>query len=453
MELSSSYDEAQEGLVKGMNREILRIALPNVISNITVPLMGLASTAIAGYSGEDSAYAIGQLAVGVSIFNMIYHNCNFVRMGTSGLTAQAFGAGNNAEITRMLIRALSLALLIGVLLLLFRSPLASGAVSLVGGGELAHEYVLTRFWALPAGIMLFGLYGWFTGMQSGVDSMATAIVVNILHLSCSIYFVLIREVGVVGLAYASIIAQWSGVVVALSIILFRYRRVLVPVSFGEVMDRSSVWRLFSVNANIVVRTLCNVAVYTYFTRFSSQMADDRLLAVNAILMQLFILYSYMNDGFSSAVEALTGRFIGARDSGSLRRAVGRTIVWSLLWAILYMAVYSLSWRDILSALAGGGDNGSLVELAGEYIGWGIVLPLLGAIPILMDGVMVGSGLTRVMRDSMIVATIIYFSTHSLFASSMGNDALWLAFSLFIVARGVLPYLFTHRMKSVVDLAS
>ncbi len=433
-----------------MNREILRIALPNVVSNITVPLMGIASTAIAGRSGVESAMAIGQLAVGVSIFNMIYQNCNFVRMGTSGLTAQAFGAKEYSEMSRMLVRALLLALAMGSTLLIFREPIAKATVSFVGGGDLALEYVRTRFWALPAGIMLFGLYGWFTGMQSGVDSMLTAIVVNILHLSCSIYFVLVRGVGLVGLAYSSIVAQWSGVAVALLIILIKYRGDLIPVTWREVMDRRVLKEFFSANTNIIARTLCNVAVYTYFTRFSARLDGD-ILAVNTMLMQLFMLFSYMSDGFSCAAEALTGRFIGARDKLSLHRAVRRVIVWGGALALIYMSIYLVSWREILHFLvSGSSDTERLLDIAGQYIGWGITLPLLGFLPFLIDGVMVGASLTRVMRNSMLIATVVYFLTLATLSDSMGNNALWLAFSLFIALRGVLPYLMTSRFRSLGD---
>ena len=199
-----------------MNKEILRLAVPNIISNITVPMMGIASTAIAGHWGVDSAATIGALAIGTSIFNFIYWNCSFVRMGTSGLTAQAYGAQNWAECTNMLARALLVAFGLGVLLVLLQIPLGELALWAMHGDEMTREYFYARIWAVPAGILLFGFNGWFTGMQNAVIPMVTAIVVNLIHIGCSFGFAFGLDLGIVGIAYASVLAQYTGV--ALSVV-------------------------------------------------------------------------------------------------------------------------------------------------------------------------------------------------------------------------------------------
>ncbi len=432
-----------------MNREILRIALPNIISNITVPLMGIISTAIAGRCGSDSAFTIGQLAIGVSIFNMIYWNCSFIRMGTSGLTAQAFGAGDFAETTRMLIRAVSVALLLGVVILLFREPIARGAVDIMGGGELSLEYVRARVWAVPAGILLFGTHGWFTGMQNGTFSMYTALSVNVLHIILSLYLALHKGIGVVGIAYASVVAQWVGVFVAVLLLFFNYRKKLVLVSLREVFDPNMIRKFFSVNTDIIIRTFCIVCVYTFFTRASVMIGNDNILAVNTLLLQLFTMYSYMTDGFAYAAEALTGRFIGACDGVSLKRAISRCIGWSLVVSCVFVGVYLIWWRDLLALFVGNeGDTAAILDLASEYIGWIIVIPIAGAFPFLMDGVMVGANFTRTMRNSMMISTAIFFVVYLLFEPLMGNDALWLAFMLFMFLRGGVQYLLTNRLKQI-----
>ncbi len=437
-----------------MNREILRIALPNIISNITVPIMGVASTIIAGRCGDDSAHTIGQLAIGVSIFNMIYWNCSFMRMGTSGLTAQAFGAGDFAETTRMLIRALVGSLLLGLVILLVRTPLADWSVDLVGGGELALDYVRARIWAVPAGILLFGFHGWFTGMQNGFYSMVTALTVNVLHIGLSIYFSIYNDYGVVGIAYASVVAQWVGVVMASLMLYFNFRKRLVRVDIKEVLAPRMLAKFFSVNSDIIIRTFCIVCVYTYFTRVSAHFEDSRLLAVNAILLQLFTLYSYMTDGFAYAVEALTGRFIGARDGASLKRAIIGCIFWSSLVSVIFVVIYFIWWRDILMIFVEGtNDAEQIVELAGQYIGWVIAIPILGAFPFLMDGVMVGASFTSTMRNSMIISSGIFFVTLFVFTPIMGNDALWLAFMLFMFLRGGVLYIMTSRLKKIFDLVA
>ncbi len=432
-----------------MNREVLRIALPNIISNITVPMMGIISTAIAGRCSDDSAISIGQLAIGVSIFNMIYWNCSFVRMGTSGFTAQAFGAGDFRETTRLLYRTLILSLLIGVVLLALKEPLAIGAVKMMGGSDISLEYVRARMWAVPAGILLFGFHGWFTGMQNGTLSMFTALTVNILHIAFSLYLALNQGLGVVGIAYASVIAQWVGVTMAAILLVLNFRDKLEFVTIREVFNWSQIKVFFSANVDIMIRVFCIVAVYTYFTRASAHMGDDTILAVNTLLLQLFTLYSYMTDGFAYAAEALTGRFIGACDLMSLKRAIKRCIFWSVLISIVFIFVYILYWHQFLHLLVGfDGSSDAIISMAGRYIGWIIVIPLAGAFPFLMDGIMVGAGFTKTMRNSMFISSLIFFVTYFSFHSIMGNNALWLAFFLFMALRGAMVYLLTDRLAKI-----
>ncbi len=432
-----------------MNRKILRIAAPNIISNITVPLMGIISTAIAGRCGDDSATSIGQLAIGVSIFNFIYWNCSFVRMGTSGITAQAYGAGDFAETTRMLFRALFVGLALGVCVLIFKDALAQGAVRLMGGGEMSLEYVRARIWAVPAGIMLFSFHGWYTGMQNATIPMMTALLVNVIHIVSSFYLALNLDMGIVGIAYASVVAQWIGVVVAASMLIIVYRKELVAVAMREIFDWGAMSKFFGVNRDIIIRTFCIVCVYTFFTATSARMDNPTILAVNTLLLQLFTLYSYMTDGFAYAAEALTGRFIGAKDRVSLKSAIQKCVMWSVLVSLVYVAIYVVSWRELLSMFVAEGENrDEILSLAGEYIGWIMVIPVAGAFPFLMDGVMVGASFTSVMRNSMIVSAVSYFAIYYIFYTFIGNNALWLAFTSFMMLRGVVQYLMTDRLRKI-----
>ncbi len=411
--------------------------------------MGIVSTAIAGRCEGDAATSIGQLAIGVSIFNFIYWNCSFVRMGTSGITAQAYGAGDNAETTRMLYRALGVAVVLGLLVLIFRNLLAEGAVSLMGGGEMSLEYVKARIWAVPAGILLFGFHGWYTGMQNATIPMVTALLVNALHIAASLYLVFSHGMGIVGIAYASVIAQWSGVVVATLLLLFFYRDKIVRVMVSEVFNREAMSRFFGVNRDIIIRTFCIVCVYTFFTAVSARMENHTLLAVNVLLLQLFTLFSYMTDGFAYAAEALTGRYIGAKDGASLKRAINRCMVWSLIVSVIYVGVYLVGWRDLLSIFVEDRANSeAIISLAGDYIGWIIIIPLAGAFPFLMDGVMVGASFTNVMRNSMMVASAMFFVIYFTFSPFIGNNALWLAFTLYMTLRGVVQYFMTHRLDDI-----
>ena len=437
----------------GMNREILRIALPNIISNITVPIMGIAGTMIAGHLG-DSVATIGALAIGVSIFNFIYWNCSFIRMGTSGITAQAFGAGDNRTTTLMLARAITVSLVVGLIAIILQRPLGLGALTIMNGNELVSEYFFARIWAVPAGVLLFGLNGWLTGMQNAIIPMIVAIMVNTIHVACSIWFAFTLGMGIVGIAYASVVAQWTGVIVTAAITWWHFRKGFVAIKWREVVDMAAMKEFFLINRDIIIRTLCIVATYTFFTAASARMGDDNILAVNTILLQLFTLFSYMNDGFAYAAEALTGRFIGAKDEPSLRDAVKKCVIWCLVVAIIYIGVYIGWWRDLLLLFISDNaqDAGVLLDYAGRYIGWIIAIPLAAAMPFVMDGIMVGATQSRIMRDSMILSTIAYFALFYAFKPIIGNNALWLAFSSYMFLRGALQYFMSHRLHKIYDQA-
>ena len=437
----------------GMNRAILRIALPNIISNITVPIMGIAGTMIAGHLG-DSVATIGALAIGVSIFNFIYWNCSFIRMGTSGITAQAFGAGDNRTTTLMLARAITVSLVVGLIAIILQRPLGLGALAIMNGNELVSDYFFARIWAVPAGVLLFGLNGWLTGMQNAIIPMIVAVLVNTIHVACSIWFAFPLGMGIVGIAYASVVAQWTGVIITAAITWWHFRKSFVAIKWREVIDMAAMKEFFLINRDIIVRTLCIVATYTFFTAASARMGDDNILAVNTILLQLFTLFSYMNDGFAYAAEALTGRFIGAKDEPSLRDAVKKCVIWCLVVAIIYIGVYIGWWRDLLMLFISSDaqDAEVLLDYAGRYIGWIIAIPLAAAMPFVMDGIMVGATQSRIMRDSMILSTIAYFALFYAFKPIISNNALWLAFSSYMFLRGALQYFMSHRLHKIYDQA-
>ena len=441
-----------------MNREILRIALPNIVSNITVPLMGIASTAIAGHWGDDSVATIGALAIGVSIFNFIYWNCSFVRMGTSGITAQAFGAGDMRQCTAMLVRAVAVSLIMGVAVLLLKVPLGELSLRVMNGNDMVREYFYARIWAVPAGIVLFGFNGWYTGMQNAVIPMCIAVTVNVVHILCSLWFAFGYDMGIVGIAYGSVVAQYTGVLLAAVLLAVRYGRVLTRVSLSEVCDTMVLRRFMLICRDIMVRTLCIVAVYTFFTAASARMDDAMLLAVNTLLMQLFTIFSYMNDGFAYAAEALTGRFIGARQPTELRRCIGGCMWWCLGVSALFVVVYLVWWRGLLGLFVADGTGidgvadtaAAIIDTAGRYIGWIVVIPLAASVPFLMDGIMVGATQTRIMRNSMIWSTAAYFVIYYALRPVVGNDALWCAFTMYMFLRGALQYFMSGRLRAIYD---
>lgn len=433
----------------GMNKEIFRIAIPNIISNITVPIMGIVGTMIAGHMGE-AVTSIGSLAIGVTIFNFIYWNCSFIRMGTSGITAQAFGAGDKRTTTLMLARSTMVALAVGLLMLLLQRPLGLAALKVMNGGEQVAEYFFARIWAVPAGVLLFALNGWLTGMQNAIIPMIVAIVVNIIHIACSLWFAFPLGLGITGIAYASVVAQWMGVAITALICWLHYRKRMTKISLAEVFDLAALKEFFSINSDIIVRTLCIVATYTFFTAASARMGDDVILAVNTILLELFTLFSYMTDGFAYAAEALTGRFIGARDGRSLRKCVKLCMVWSIIVGVGYSALYTGFWRELLGLfIEDSAENTALIlDYAGRYIGWIIAIPLAASLPFMMDGVMVGATQSRIMRNSMIIATVLYFAIFFSLRPIIGNNALWLAFTSYMALRGVLQYFMSNHLKTI-----
>ena len=442
--------------LREMNRDILRIAIPNIISNITVPLMGIASTFIAGrVAGSDGVTTIGALSIGVAIFNFIYWNCSFIRMGTSGLTAQAYGANQHREYTLMLWRSVCVALGVGVLAFSLQWPIGEFSMWFMSTGDsnsdsLIADYFYTRIWAVPAGIMLFAFNGWLTGMQNAIVPMVVAILVNLLHIGFSYLFSIVGSMSIDGIALASVVAQWTGVVLIVAIIFIMYRKRLVRVSLSEVVDMKAMKQFFNINTDIIVRTFCLVAVYTFFTKASADMGDKNILAVNTILLQLFTLFSYMNDGFAYAAEALTGRFIGARDSVSLKRCIKLCVVWCFVISFLYVGVYVGWWRDIFSLLVDSETSNieELLAVAEQYIGWIIVIPIACAMPFVMDGIMVGATRSRIMRNSMIWSSVCYFVLLYGTGWLIGNNAIWLAFTMFMFVRGVLQYFMSDKLKDI-----
>ena len=439
-----------------MNREILRIAIPNIISNITVPLMGIASTFIAGrVAGSDGATTIGALSIGVAIFNFIYWNCSFIRMGTSGLTAQAFGAKQHKEYTLMLWRAVVVALGVGLLAFALQWPLGEFSLWFMSTGDgasdaMISDYFYTRIWAVPAGIMLFAFNGWLTGMQNAVVPMAVAILVNVLHIGFSYLFSIVGTMSIDGIALASVVAQWTGVVTTVVIIIALYRNKLERVSWTEVMDMKAMKQFFNINSDIIIRTFCLVAVYTFFTKASADMGDKNILAVNTILLQLFTLFSYMNDGFAFAAEALTGRFVGARDVASLKKCIKYCIVWSVVIAVAYVGAYVGWWQDIFTLLVDSesADIAELLAVAKQYIGWIIIIPIACALPFVMDGIMVGATRSRIMRNSMVWSAVCYFVLLYGTGWLIGNNAIWLAFTSFMFVRGVLQYYMSDKLRDI-----
>ena len=430
-----------------MNRKILALALPNIISNITVPLLGLVDIAIVGHLGDDSL--IGGIASGTGVFSFIYWNFAFLRMGASGCTAQAYGARNFTEIASVFVRALILALAAALLLVVFQRPIGHAVFLLMDGTphtmSYAADYFYARIWAAPATISMFAFHGWYIGMQNSRFPMYISIGVNVVNLIFCLWFALGLGWGIVGVAWGTVVAQYSGLVLSIVLWGVYYRCFLRYIRIRECLMLDALLAFFKINRDIFLRTACIVVVYTFFTSASSGMGDT-MLAVNTLLMQLFTLFSYLMDGFAYAGESLAGRYTGAHNVQALNRCVRLLLVWGGVVAVLYTGVYAFGWRTVLSLFT---ESPAILSEAGGYVGWLIAIPLVAFIPFTIDGILIGATRTAVMRDSVFLSTALFFAVYYGFRSVIGNNALWAAFLLFLIARGILQYFMTHRLKIIV----
>ena len=423
------------------DRQILHIALPSIVSNITVPLLGLVDVAIVGHLG--SAAYIGAITVGGMLFNMAYWLFAFLRMGTSGLTAQAYGRGDRAETVRVLVRALGVALAIGVALVALSRPVADVAFRLIPCSPeveaSARVYFALLVWGAPAVLGLYGFAGWFVGMQNARFPMAVAITQNVVNIVASAALVFGLGWQVEGVAAGTLIAQYAGLLMAVAGWWRGYRADTRGVSLRPVTDRAALSRFFAVNRDIFLRTLCLIAVTVCFTS-SGAAAGDTVLAANALLMQLFMLFSYVMDGFAYAGEALAGRYVGAADAAGFRRTVRRLFGWGLVLAVAFTLAYGAGGRTFLSLLT---SETSVVDMAMAYLPWAVAIPLTSFAAFLFDGIFIGATATGRMLLAMAVASSVFFISYYLLTDTLGNHALWLAFLAYLGARSGVEAL-CHR---------
>ena len=423
------------------DRQILHIALPSIVSNITVPLLGLVDVAIVGHLG--SAAYIGAITVGGMLFNMAYWLFAFLRMGTSGLTAQAYGRGDRAETVRVLVRALGVALAIGVALVALSRPVADVAFRLIPCSPeveaSARVYFALLVWGAPAVLGLYGFAGWFVGMQNARFPMAVAITQNVVNIVASAALVFGLGWQVEGVAAGTLIAQYAGLLMAVAGWWRGYRADARGVSLRPVTDRAALSRFFAVNRDIFLRTLCLIAVTVCFTS-SGAAAGDTVLAANALLMQLFMLFSYVMDGFAYAGEALAGRYVGAADAAGFRRTVRRLFGWGLVLAVAFTLAYGAGGRTFLSLLT---SETSVVGMAMAYLPWAVAIPLTSFAAFLFDGIFIGATATGRMLLAMAVASSVFFISYYLLTDTLGNHALWLAFLAYLGARSGVEAL-CHR---------
>lgn len=425
------------------DRQILHIALPSIVSNITVPLLGLIDVSIVGHLG--AASYIGAIAVGGMLFNMIYWLFGFLRMGTGGLTAQAYGRHDLEEVTRILLRSLSISLLLALALLLLQYPIRNIAFMCMDTSEevrqLATLYFHICIWGAPATLGLYGFTGWYIGMQNSRFPMFIAITQNIVNIAASLFFVFVLKMKVEGVALGTLVAQYAGLGMACLLWLTYYRPLRKYLRQKALFDRTEMKRFFQVNRDIFFRTLCLIAVTVFFTSTGAAYGDV-VLAVNALLMQLFTLFSYFMDGFAYAGEALTGKYIGAKDNQSLRLTIRHLFKWGIALSLLFTLLYGAGGKSFLGLLT---NDTSVISASEEYIYWVLAIPLAGFSAFLLDGICIGATATHLMLRSMLVASASFFLLYYGLHDTLGNHALWMAFIVYLALRGIVLGGILYRM--------
>ena len=400
--------------MKSLNSQILRLAIPSILANITIPLVGVVDTAIVGHIAN--ATAIGGIAIGTMLFDLLYWNFGFLRVGTSGMTAQAFGRGDRVECARLLSQSVGIALIGAALIWLIQWLFVNLVLTLVPCSpevaSFAREYFFIRIWAAPATLSLMAFKGWFIGMQDTVSPMIIDILVNVVNMAVSYVLAIYTPMGALGVALGTVIAQFTGLTAAIILLLVKYRHLwqgLSPVRLA--FDGQGMRRLLSLNGNLFVRSLCFMVVYVGFTSLASQYGDVEL-AVSTIMMKLFMLFSYFVDGFAYAGEALVGKYIGlnqesgvrSQDRSDISRVVGLLFAWSLGVGILFTLIFALWSSGFYRAMTS--DTTVLTRLA-DYTAWLIAMPIVSTLAFMWDGVYAGATAGKQIRNAMIYAALAF----------------------------------------------
>lgn len=434
-----------------MNRRILHLAIPSIVSNITVPLLGLVDVTIVGHLGA-TAY-IGAIAVGGLLFNILYWNFGFLRMGTSGLTSQAYGRKDKDAEIRVLVQAVSVGLFSALAMLILQYPMERLAFRLLDTSAEVEQYAVTYFriciWGAPAVLAQYGFTGWFIGMQNSRYPMYIAIVMNVINIVCSSCFVFLFGMKVEGVALGTVVAQYSGVMMAWWLWFYNYKELRGRITFRGSLQLIAMRRFFAVNRDIFLRTLCLIGVTTFFTSTGARQGDV-ILAVNTLLMQLFTLFSYIMDGFAYAGEALSGRYVGACNLVQLKRAVKALFGWGVGLSLVFTLLYGIGGENFLRLLT---NDTVVIETAGHYFYWVLAIPLAGFAAFLWDGILIGATATRFMLWAMLVASGSFFVIYYCFSGATNNHMLWLAFLVYLALRGVMQTLWSRKVFTLKYLQS
>ena len=417
-----------------MNRQIFRLAIPSIVAGITIPLVGMTDTAIAGRLG--SAAAIGGIAIGSMLFDLLYWNFGFLRISTAGLTAQAYGRGDFAEAVRTGTQSLLTAWGISILVLLIQWPFANLILWLTPSSpqveSFARTYFHIRIWAAPAVLPLFALRGWFIGMQNTLASMVMDVVINVSNVVLSIYLSLYRGMGVSGIAWGTLIAQYTGLLVGFLLLGLSFGKYKKYLQLKGVLQWSQIKRFFSLSGNLFIRSGCMLLIYNGFTFFAADYGDT-LLAVATIMMKLLLLYSYILDGFAYAGEALVGKYIGARNREALRVAVRQLFFWGFWVGVFSTLAYVLCDQGLLRLMT---STQEVIEAAQPFLVWLYFMPLISCLTFTWDGIYIGATAGVALRNTMLLSVAAFYLCYFAFRHALGIQSLWIGYAAHLVTRSL-----------------
>lgn len=425
------------------HRSVLTVAVPIMLSNVSEPLIGVVNTAVIGQLKEP--YYIGAIAVGALIFSFIFWGFGFLRLSTGGLSAQALGAGDRTELVAVLIRALMIGLGAGLGLVLLSPFIRDAAFDLVGGSEeiRAHgeTYFNYRIFAAPAALANYCVMGWFIGQSRAKLAFVVQLFLNLTNMALSAFFVLGLGMTSDGVGLAALIAEWSAVTLALVLAAIILRGMGAHISWPRILDPVRFKRTLLMNGDVMIRTLCLVFAFTFFTARGAR-AGDVIVAANAVLLNLFEVSAYLIDGFAYASEALVGQSVGARNRERFRAAVWLTSVWAMVLGVICSLViwfFGPALVDLMTL------SPEVRETARAYLPWVAVSPVLGVICFQFDGIFTGAMATKDMRNMMIVSLGVFMLAWWMLEGRYGNHGLWAALNIFFIARGLT---FATRMPSL-----
>lgn len=422
-----------------MNKEILRLAVPNILSNISIPLISTVDTILMGHL---SSIHLGAVGVGAMIFNFVYWNFGFLRMGTTGITAQAFGEQSSDKILDTLLRASFTALGIALILIVFAIPICNSSLWAMNIGieqeDLVKEYFFIRLAAAPASLLIYVISGWYFGLQDAITPLKMTLAVNISNILISIVLVKYMNMGLRGVAWGTVVAQYIGVFVALGFLFTKYKHYFNHLVWSRLWNRVDFLGFLNINRDIFLRT---IFLATAFFFFHSQSAKDGalFLAVNVILIQLINWMSYGVDGFAFAAESMVGKYVGAKDAFNVRRSIKYAMYWGLALAVVYSAVYGFFYQPIIEVF---NKEVEVWELASSFRWLVVLLPIIAFACYMWDGIFVGMTASKSMRNSMFFAFILYIGLYYALEDIFPIYAIWIALFVFLFSRGVFQtYLF------------